>query len=86
MPFDLNNVGVTYRKLVNKMFENQIGRNMKVYVDDMMVKIKCAINHIFNLEKVFSIIKTYKIWLNSKKCVVGVTSGNFLGYLVSSRG
>ena len=40
MPFGLKNVGATYQRLVNKMFSNQIGRNMVVYVDDMLVKSK----------------------------------------------
>ena len=38
MPFGLKNVGVTYQRLVNHMFCPQIGRNMEVYVDDMLVK------------------------------------------------
>ncbi|XP_077247217.1 uncharacterized protein LOC143886932 [Tasmannia lanceolata] len=38
MPFGLNNAGATYQRLVNKLFEKQIGRNMEVYVDDMLVK------------------------------------------------
>ena len=40
MPFGLKNVGVTYQKLINKMFIWQIGWNVKVYVDDMLVKSK----------------------------------------------
>jgi hypothetical protein len=38
MPFSLKNAGATYQRLVNKMFQAQIGRNMEVYVDDMLVK------------------------------------------------
>lgn len=38
MPFGLKNARVTYQKLVNKMFKSQIGRNVEVYVDDMLVK------------------------------------------------
>ena len=40
MPFELKNAGATYQRLVNKMFNKQIGRNMEVYVDDMLVKSK----------------------------------------------
>ena len=42
MPFGLKNAGATYQRLVNKMFANQIGRNMEVYIDDMLVKTKTA--------------------------------------------
>ena len=38
MSFSLKNAGVTYQRLINKMFEDQIGRNVQVYVDDMLVK------------------------------------------------
>jgi len=38
MPFDLKNAGTTYQRLMNKMFAQQIGRNVQVYVDDMLVK------------------------------------------------
>ena len=38
MPFGLKNVGATYQWLVNKMFAQQIGRNMEVYIDDMLMK------------------------------------------------
>ncbi|KAG1338806.1 putative RNA-directed DNA polymerase [Cocos nucifera] len=38
MPFGLKNTGATYRCLVNKIFKEQIGRNMEMYVDDMLVK------------------------------------------------
>jgi hypothetical protein len=38
MPFGLKNAGATYQRLVNKMFRDQIGRKVEVYVDDMLVK------------------------------------------------
>ena len=40
MPFGLKNAGATYQRLVNKMFSQQIGKNMEVYVYDMLVKSK----------------------------------------------
>ena len=53
MPFGLKNVGVTYQRLVNKMFNNQIGRNMEVYVDDMLVKSKEELTHLDDLKETF---------------------------------
>nr|GEX01361.1 retrovirus-related Pol polyprotein from transposon TNT 1-94 [Tanacetum cinerariifolium] len=38
MPFGLKNVGATYQRLVNKVFHDQIGRNLEAYVDDMVIK------------------------------------------------
>ena len=49
MRFGLKNVGATYQRLVNAVFHHQIGRNMEVYVDDMLVKSKLSIDHLTNL-------------------------------------
>ncbi|KAL0405653.1 UNVERIFIED_CONTAM: hypothetical protein Slati_3879200 [Sesamum latifolium] len=49
MPFRLRNIGATYQRLVDKIFRSQIGRNMEVYVDDMLVKSKKAEDHIADL-------------------------------------
>jgi hypothetical protein len=49
MPFSLKNVGATYQQLVNKMFQSQIGRNMEVYVDDMLVKSTKLLDHAYDL-------------------------------------
>ena len=38
MPFGLKNAGATYQRLMNKLFAHQIGRNVQVYVEDMLVK------------------------------------------------
>ncbi|KAL0413141.1 UNVERIFIED_CONTAM: Transposon Ty3-G Gag-Pol polyprotein [Sesamum radiatum] len=40
MPFGLKNAGVTYHRLVNNMFRKQIGKNMEVYIDDMLARVK----------------------------------------------
>ncbi|GMH19403.1 hypothetical protein Nepgr_021244 [Nepenthes gracilis] len=53
MPFGLKNAGATYQQLVNRMFEKQIGRNMEVYVDDMLVKRRITGDHIRGLEESF---------------------------------
>jgi hypothetical protein len=86
MPFGLKNTGATYQRLVNKMFQAQIGRNMEVYVDDMLVKSAESITHIDDLHEAFGILKQYGMKLNPAKCAFGVSSGKFLGYMVSSRG
>ncbi|KAL0447889.1 UNVERIFIED_CONTAM: hypothetical protein Slati_1916800 [Sesamum latifolium] len=45
MPFGLKNAGATYQRLVDRIFHPQIGRNVEVYVDDMLVKSKKAADH-----------------------------------------
>ena len=86
MPFSLKNAGATYQRLVNMMFKKQIGVTMEVYVDDIMVKGKQRSDHILNLAEIFDILRKYKMKLNPTKCTFGVSSGRFLGYLVTQRG
>ena len=57
MPFGLLIAGATYQRLVNKMFENQIGKTIKVYMDDMLVKSKKARDHIMHLSEMFGILR-----------------------------
>ncbi|KAL2227192.1 UNVERIFIED_CONTAM: Retrovirus-related Pol polyprotein from transposon [Sesamum indicum] len=86
MPFGLKNAGATYQRLVNKMFEKQIGSTMEVYVDDMLVKSQRPEMHMRDLETAFAIMRAYGMKLNPTKCTFGVGGGKFLGYMVSSRG
>ena len=59
MPFGLKNAGATYQMLVNKMFSQQIGRNMEVYVDNMLVKSKEELAHLDDLKETFATLKTH---------------------------
>ena len=86
MPFGLKNIGATYQRLVNRMFSHQIGRNVEVYVDDMLVKSKDEANHLDDLKETFSTLRKYNMKLNPTKCVFAVASGKFLGFMVSQRG
>jgi hypothetical protein len=86
MPFGLKNAGATYQRLVNKMFEAQIGRNMEVYVDDMLVKSLTSCDHVADLAEAFDTLRKYHMKLNPQKCAFGVDSGKFLGFMVSQRG
>ena len=83
MPFGLKNAGATYQRLVNKMFDKQIGRNMEVYVDDMLVKSKEELAYLDDLRETFATLRQYQMKLNLGKCVFGVASGKFLGFMVS---
>ena len=70
MPFGLKNAEATYQRLVNRMFSHQIGKNVEVYVDDMLVKIKDEVNHLDDLKETFSTLRNYNMKLNPAKCVL----------------
>ena len=65
------------------MFNKQIGRNMEVYVDDMLVKSKEAKTHLDDLKETFDNLRRYRMKLNPTKCVFGVSSRKFLSFMVS---
>ena len=73
MPFRLKNTGATYQRLVTKMFKDQLGKTMEVYIDDMLVKSKRKEDHIGHLKEAFDILKRDWMKLNPEKCVFGVT-------------
>ena len=85
MPFGLKNVGATYQRLVNRMFQKQIGTTMEVYIDDMLVKSTTAKLHIAHLSEAFQILRNYNMKLIPAKCTFGVSAGKFLGFIVSHR-
>ena len=86
MPFGLKNVGATYQRLVNRMFQKQIGTSMEVYIDDILVKSTTAELHIAHLSKAFQILREYSMKLNPAKCAFRVSAGKFIGVIVNNRG
>ena len=82
-PFGLKNAGATYQRLVNHMFRPQIGRNVEVYVDDMLVKSVDEGSHLDDLQETFETLRWYKMKLNPRKCAFEVSSGKFLSFMVS---
>ena len=68
------------------MFSKQIGRNMEVYVDDMLIKSKQELANLDDLKQTFTTLRQYQMKLNPSKCAFGVASGKFLGFMVSRRG
>ena len=83
MPFGLKNASTTYQRLVNKVFANQLRRNMKVYVDDMLVKSKSMSQYVADLEETFTTIRRQGMRFNLAKYIFGVMSGKFLRFIVS---
>jgi len=57
MPFGLKNVRATYQRLVNQMFKKQIGRNVEVYINDMLVKSKKEEDHLDDLKETFNTLR-----------------------------
>ncbi|XP_074570551.1 uncharacterized protein LOC141827208 [Curcuma longa] len=86
MPFGLKNVGATYQRLMDRVFEQQRGRNVEVYVDDILIKSEKVAQLTDDISKTFNTLRQYGLKLNPNKCLFGVKGGCFLGYIVTERG
>ena len=56
IPFGLKNTGSTYQKMMTRMFESQLGKNIKIYTDDMVVKCKVVSGHLEDLGNIFEVL------------------------------
>ncbi|GJV37511.1 reverse transcriptase domain-containing protein [Tanacetum coccineum] len=57
MPFKLKNAEATYQRLVDTIFEGQIGQNLKAYVDEMVIKSKTKQDLIRDVEEILLTLK-----------------------------
>ncbi|GJY56475.1 reverse transcriptase domain-containing protein [Tanacetum coccineum] len=86
MPFGLRNAGATYQRLVDRAFHEQIGRNLEVYVDELVIKSHTEDEIVRDIEETFRTLRKINMKLNPKKCNFGVEEGMFLGYQVNTKG
>ena len=72
--------------MMNKVFKDQIGQNLEVYVDNMLIKSKTLEDHLIDLEENFSVMKENKVRINPAKCTFRMAVGKFLGFMLTKRG
>ena len=83
MPFVLKNVGTTCQRAMTTISHDLMYEILEDYVHDILVKSHNAMDHLFDLEKLFDRLAKYHIMLNPKKCFFCVTLGKLLGFIVS---
>ncbi|XP_057808536.1 uncharacterized protein LOC131023016 [Salvia miltiorrhiza] len=71
MPFGLKNTGATYQRMMEKIFKEQLSKNISVYMDDMLVRSIRTDDQFSDLEEVFTVIKNHRLMLNPAKCTFG---------------
>ncbi|GJZ53077.1 reverse transcriptase domain-containing protein [Tanacetum coccineum] len=86
MPFGLKNAGATYQRLVDKAFKKQVGWNLEVYVDDLVIKSYTEAELLRDIEETFRTLRKINMKLNPKKCTFRAIEGMFLGYMVGPEG
>ncbi|RDX63123.1 hypothetical protein CR513_58484, partial [Mucuna pruriens] len=72
MSFGLKNAGATYQRLMDKIFLGLMGKDVEVYMDDMVVKSDKGEDHCKALEQVFEMLRKHQLRLNPEKCSFGV--------------
>ena len=86
MPFGLKNAGVIYPRAINAIFHEHIRRTVECYVNDIAVKSGDKGDHLADLKRVFDITWAHQLKMNPTKSFLGVASGKFLGFVVTSKG
>src|SRR5215216_5276886 len=86
MPFGLCNARATYQRCMQKCLHGQIGQNVQVYVDVVVIKTKESKTLLDDTRQTFANLRRFRMKLNPEKCTFGVPAGKLLGFLVSSRG
>jgi hypothetical protein len=86
MPFGLKNAGATYQRMMQNCLGSQIGRNIQVYINDLVITTRKEEALINDLKETFNNLDRYKLKLNPTKCSFCVSAGQLLGFLVSTRG
>ncbi|GKB93307.1 reverse transcriptase domain-containing protein [Tanacetum coccineum] len=86
MPFGLKNAGATYQRLVDKAFDKQVGQNLEVYVDDLVIKSHTETELLRDIEETFRTLQKINMKLNPKNYTFGAEEGMFLGYMIVPEG
>ena len=86
LPFGLANASAVFQTLMNKIFSQQIGKSVLVYLDDIFVYSQTPEDHLTHLREVFEILRTQKFFCRLHKCHFNDTEMKYLGHLISSDG
>jgi hypothetical protein len=86
MPFGLKNAGATYQRLMDKTFKEHIGKNLEVYVDDLVIKSNHENKMLADIAETFTTLRKYNIKLHPCKCSFGMEDGKFSGVVVTKDG
>ena len=81
MPFGLENARTTYQRAMTVIFHDMMHKEIKDYMDDIVLKSKTRKDHLAILRKVFERCRLYKLRMNPLKCAFGITAGKILGFV-----
>jgi hypothetical protein len=80
MPFGLKNAGATYQRMIQSCLGQHIGRNVQVYINDVVITTRDEATLIDDLQETFDNLDRYKLKINPTKCSFGVPAKQLLEY------
>ena len=86
MPFGLKKTSATYQHAMNEIFHEHIHKTIECYVDDIAVNSRNKGDHLLDLKRLFDIMQAHQLKMNPTKSFMGVASGKFLGFVITSKG
>ena len=86
MPFGLKNAGATYQRAMSIIFRYHLRKTVECYVDDIAVKSRDKDDYLHDLRTMFDIMRAHQLKMNPTKSFLGVSSGKFQGFIITSKG
>ena len=86
MHFEIMNAIAIFQRLFNKPFQSQIGRNMEVYINEIIVKSTASNQNLQDLMKTLKTLRKLSMKSNLKHCAFRVLLRNFMGFMINKRG
>ena len=86
MPIGLKNADATYQRAMSTIFRDHLRKTVEWYVDDLVVKSHYKGDHLQDLKVMFDIMRTHQLKMNPTKSFLGMSSGKFLGFVVTTKG
>jgi len=85
LSFGLKNAGATYQHAMSTIFRDHLQKIVECYVDDIAIKSHDKNNYLHDLKMMFDLMRVHQLKMNPTKSFLGVSSGKFLGFIVTSK-
>ncbi|GJU71428.1 reverse transcriptase domain-containing protein [Tanacetum coccineum] len=76
----------TLQRMMEKVLANQKGRNVEVYLEEIVVKSKSEQSLVQDVEETLRKLGRMNIQINSNESTFRVEEGKFLGYIITKEG
>lgn len=86
MPFGLCNAPSTFQRLMQRMFGDQQGQSLLLYLDDIVIYSSSVEQHLQRLEMVLGRLQKEGLKAKLEKCAFFQQEVGYLGHVISSQG